>query len=106
MSRTYRKNSRWFYKYQGKFYTSWDDRTIKGDPRTYEDYDWRCGGHMHGKHFYKEVIVGDSENYHANFCPKEMKKITHRIDRARYKLALLNNEDAHIVSSFDPWDWD
>ena len=107
MSRTYRKNSRWFYNYKGEFYSSYSDRTIKGKYKNYKDYDWRKDEALWGasRHF-AVVLVGESESYSIN-CPSDVKTMCHRIDRARFKQALLNEDDeAYILPSFDPWDWD
>jgi len=110
MSRTYRKNARYFMKFRGEVYSSYKDRTVKGKARNYKEYDWRTawknGDDLTGSaRFFEIVLVGDSENYHRS-PPKDWKAMCHRIDRRRYKDALRNNEDAFIKSSFDPWDWD
>ena len=104
MSRTYRKNSRWIEKYQGEFYIDgWNKGvSVKHPFKLKNGSDLPFGT----ADFYIEVIVGDgdiSDPYRNN---KRYKQMTNRIDRARYKQALLRNEDAYIKSSFDPWDWD
>ena len=111
MSRTYRKNRRWFLKFEGDFYNPYTDKTIKGKSQNYTKYDWRKGcliidKTLHGANQFFEIVkVGDSENY-SYTPPKGWKTMTHRIDRARYKQALYDNEDAYIYSSTDPWNWD
>ncbi len=112
MSRTYRKNKRCFWKHKGVCYNSYEDKTVKGKASRYTDF-YRYGMgkeknvvkdfSLEGANwFYEEVVVGDSENYsHTMKC----KKMFARIDRARYRQALYRNEDTHIVSAYNPWDW-
>ena len=104
MSRTYRKAERWFYKIRGEFVTHYNDKTVQGKASRYRNINWcdddyRCGGG-----FCQIVKVADVENFRC--IPKGVKPLHHRIDRARYRNALYHNEDAVIVSSFDPWMYD
>lgn len=116
MSRTYRKQVRYYTKYRGDYYThSHKGRTVKTAPRNLkkeEDcrdiiygygclYNAVCSGAIHRF----EVLVGDSECY--NRLPKDIKRICHKKDRARVRQVLYHNpDDVFIVPSFDPWDWD
>jgi len=105
MSRTYRKNPRHFRKFRGEIYTTYRDKSIHGKASMYAKNDWKYDDPFWGSnYFYQEVLVGDCDNC-ADGPSSDMKKIYHRIDRARYKVALLRNEDAHILSSCDPWLW-
>jgi len=110
MARTYRKNVRHFNKIRGELvdyrWRKSRSNTMKGKGRRvivqkdWDDDDYRCGGG-----FRMVVLVCDSENW-SRSAGKARKKMYHKIDRARFKQALRNNEDAHIKSSMDPWDWD
>lgn len=108
MSRTYRKNPRRFYKHQGTFYSTHEDRTIKGKASNYKKHDWikHLGTYTYYgmNHFYEEVTVCESEAYPRYRCPWDVKRRCRRIDRARYKDALL--KDDNITPAFNPWDWD
>lgn len=112
MARTYRKNSRQYRKYRGVIYNTYGDKTAKDRSRNFKIWHWRLNSPfytpdniMEGGHYYCEVIVSDSENLRRG-APKGWKSMCNRIDRRRYKAALINNEDAFIKSSFDPWDFD
>ena len=106
MSRTYRKNKRWFRKFKGEFLDIyWRRETyFKKNSCNYrqvgdnEDYPWGASG------FDKIVWVTDSDNWHV--APSCIKRIYRRMDRARYKQALLNDEDTNIISAFDSDAWD
>ena len=105
MARTYRKNLRHYMKYGGEFYNPHKDRTVKGKARAYNSYSWRNDDAIWGADYFREIVfVGDSENYGTG-TPPGHKKMCHRIDRARFRNALIHNEDAYIKSSLDPWDW-
>lgn len=108
MSRTYRKNARWIEKYQGEFYSSWLDKTRNSikfpfDIKKGSLWDLPIGT----ARFRVAVWVGDRDNFRKfKGYSRDIKNICHRTDRARFKQALLKNEDAYIKPSFDPWDWD
>lgn len=109
MSRTYRKNTRWYTKSQGQFYSWYEDKTVFGTPKNYIIEEWIKGGVVtetkDGGNFSQIVTVMDVDNSHRG-AGKENKTMYHRIDRARFKQALYYNEDAFIRTSADPWDWD
>jgi hypothetical protein len=104
MSRTYRKNHRWIEKYQGEYYRrDYRSPSIKypfGIKECDFDLPWGTAWSR------VEVLVGDGDNWRSCGVSSDVKQLFHQIDRARYKQALLRNEDTHIRSSFDPWDWD
>jgi len=104
MSRTYRKNDRWIEKYQGEFYISCYNKgnSVKHPFKLKDGTDLPMGAAWS----YIEVTVGDGDTSDAYRNNKRYKQMTNRIDRARYKQALLRNEDVYIKSSFNPWDWD
>jgi hypothetical protein len=105
MSRTYRKNHRWIEKYQGEFYscTYYNSRSAKYPFEVKDNRNLQMGNSWSRI----EVRVCDADN-HGKFygMSRSLKRMHHRIDRARYKQALLRNQDSFIVPSFDPWDWD
>jgi hypothetical protein len=113
MSRTYRKNPRWFTKYKGVYYNDYKDKTIIGEVRKIkcssypkgpflkEDYPIIFNGSLH----YFEALVGDTDCF-PRYNGRNMKKCCQHVDRARYSQALYNHNDANIKSSFDPWDYD
>ena len=87
---------------RGEFYnSSTSNKTYQGKAKTYIDDSIPAGSRF----FYKETIVGDVSNMGSGIG-KAMKKVHHGINRARYKVALLKNQDCHIHKSFDPWAWD
>ena len=105
MSRTYRKAKRHFFKFDGEFYNSYKDKTIQGKASHYlksDDWDWDWKTGCFAGYFLQMVSVADGENYRR--IPHGVKPMHHRMDRARFKQALINNEDAFIVPSFDPLD--
>ena len=117
MSRTYRKNRRWFYKFRGVFCYSSSNQTIKGKAKNYYEVPYKgridtsdefataYWEHFGVAHFYEEVIVCDSENFTIR-RPSDVKKLCRRIDRARAKQSIRNGGDGFHKSSYDPWDWD
>ncbi|MFA7219039.1 MAG: hypothetical protein WC119_00740 [Synergistaceae bacterium] len=108
MSRTYRKNPRCYRKHQGVIYNTYDDITIKGKAKNFErisSYDTYTSPIWSSGRYRCEVLVSDSENCIMS-PPSGWKEMCNRIDRKRYKVALRENEDAYIKSSYNPWDWD
>jgi hypothetical protein len=108
MSRTYRKGIRWIEKYKGTFY-DWHRTPHRSTqyPFHVTQYDDINLLDIGTARIRVEVKVSDSDNYQRfRGNTKDLKRMHHKIDRARYKQALRNNEDTHIVPSFDPWDWD
>lgn len=118
MSRTFRKNTRYFYLYKGEYYSqSRGNRSLKSKIKlkTYEELPYK-------PHFVPcycspctvrhEVKVGDGDNYGLGIGGKN-KKALHRLDRARYRNALNNSivRDDYdrifdVKPAFDDWDWD
>jgi hypothetical protein len=102
MSRTYRKGSRWINNYQGEYYHWSDERSVK------YPFKVEYGDTPFGTNYFRvDVRVCDGDNF-GRFTgfTSDVKRMYHRIDRARYKQALLRNGDTYIQSSFDPWDYD
>jgi len=107
MSRTYRKNGRRFNKIRGEFvdfHYLGKTTPYKDDTRNFRSIDYH--EYRSGGGFYKEVIVCDNDSWKKLSAGKKNKRMYHGIDRARFAQALLYNEDAHIKTSMDPWDWD
>lgn len=116
MSRTYRKNARWYHQYKGNLYRSCfsGDVSLKGKPKEYEvepELPWSF--HFCQAYVYTEVTVGDTDCL-GSPCSGPLKKDFRRIDRARRKAELIKDmkkgpeevNDNPIISSYDPWDWD
>jgi hypothetical protein len=106
MSRTYRKNTRWFFKVHGLLLSTYKDRTIKKEFETFEDDDfsWVGNGWRHKRMI---VTVGDVDNIPRQ-AGSEIKTMHRRIDRSRYRNALNKDmeDPLNVVSSFDPWIYD
>jgi len=118
MSRTYRKQIRHYTKYRGEYYNSSykPDRTVKNAPRNLKEeddckdiiYRWGYPANATDSAAYHrfEVLVSDSECYGIR-CPKDVKRLCHKKDRARVRQALYHHpEDVYFKPAFDPWDWD
>ena len=108
MSRTYRRATMEFEKFEGEFIDSyWRKKSYykKGScAYKYAQISWRDEYYYGASWFKKDVCVTDHKKY--SFVSSDVKRNCRRIDRARYKQALLRNEDANITPSFDPWGWD
>ena len=103
MSRTYRKNRRWYYKFRGDFYNHYGHcRSVKGNPRFYKDINdacretfdpaFPCFSPVFGGYFFEEVIAGDGDNLCS--IPSYIKKRKRRLSRRRAKRML----DAELFS--------
>ena len=117
MSRTFRKNRRYFYHANGEFYSSYKNPSMKAhiplkdyDSLPSFDHPWKIYSYCQIKRFVVRVCDGD--NYGCGIGGSNKSSI-HRTDRARYKNRLNtcsknDNYDnvLHINTSFDPWDWD
>ena len=115
MARTYRKNVRYYRKYQGVIYNTYGDRTLRGKARNFADYDFdRKGGFVNrpviwdGACYRCFVQVGDSENYsRLRGYNKDAKRRCHKADRARARNAIHHTpDDVWFRPAFDPWDYD
>jgi len=112
MARTYRKNARYYRKYQGVIYNTYGDRTLKGKARHFAKYDWdRKGGMVttpciwDGACYRCVVRVGDSECYpRFRGYDKDAKRRCHKTDRARNAI-YHTPEDVWLIPTFDPWDY-
>jgi hypothetical protein len=112
MSRTFRKNSRWYCWYQGKLVNNYkkcrSDHTPNTATNDFED-DWLtlCDSAQ----VRKEIDVGDADNLKSLRLTKKDKQKFRRIDRSRQRNALRRSlEDDNVTPddykpAFDPLDW-
>ena len=110
MSRTYRKNACRWRKFRGEIYRTTQQKGIVGKEKYYSVYDfWDRTNEIdafEGGKYYVEFLIPDRDNW-GNGVPKGVKKMCHRIDRARCKNAMIRDiDDVHYSTCFDPWDWD
>ena len=118
MSRTFRKNVRYFDHYRGEYYGGYgNSRSMKVNLELKDHnelWDWKkhktpeCAVAM----FRRVVRVCDGDNWGDGMGGRN-KKALHRVDRARYRNALVksilrDNYDNvfDVKPAFDPWDWD
>lgn len=120
MSRTFRKNSRWFSHVNGEIFndfrhSKFKDAKLKNLP----DYEEIYGNYGYGYGFasvFIEATVPDADCYRRLHYNKDDKRMVHQIDRRRAQAALrklLNdpedfNSGVEILwnPSFDAWDYD
>lgn len=120
MSRTLRKNSRWFTKVHGEYYTGYCKNTsmkfhlpVKDLEDLPTDKDKLTKRIEYGKK-HQIVKVGDGDNLGNGYQPPERAMMS-QIDRSRAKQALsramkekeFDYETLEKVKpAFDPWAWD
>ena len=122
MSRTFRKNRRWFSKVHGEYYSAFSHNPSMKFPLPLKNmeelpgcdtkyYAASRGSYKYSRHI---VRVGDGDNY-GKGVGKELKQTLNRMDRSRAKHALtramkdwtFNYEVMeNLVPAFNPWDWD
>ena len=118
MSRTYRKNERYFYLYKGEYYSCYKgNRSLKSNlvlkpyrALEYQPHFVPCYCSPCSRRY--DVTVGDGDNYGRGLGGKN-KTLLHKIDRSRYRHALnrcIVRDDYDrlydVKPAYDPWDWD
>jgi hypothetical protein len=111
MSRTYRKNERYFTHYKGEYYNDYfKNRSMKIalDLHAWNEIPRNV---CNPASFFRIVKVGDGDNY-GHGCGGDNKKAIHRIDRARYRNALnrsILRDDFDrlfdVKPAYDTYDW-
>ena len=111
MSRTYRKNSRWYDKIAGKYYCHYRDHSVKDKKgiifSTNQDWGEFRRVFFSASSVYREVLVGDGDCISKLYITREDKRRCHKTDRSRLRCALSKDwDDPYYTPAFNAWDYD